>query len=170
MSGFHAARAPGQSTTAVAVQTLALGIGANTAIFSIVDGVLIRPLPSPQPDQLVALNRSLPRARHPRYQVSAPNFKDFRDQTQVLSGLTAIDRTAPALTGGAALAQTDPLLHRHQPEDRPRPGRQEAHRLHPGRWPLDRGSPGERRRHPRRRERAGRDEDGPGPLRRLDGA
>jgi putative ABC transport system permease protein len=88
------------------VLTLALGIGANTAIFSILDAVLLHPLPSPHPEQLVALNESLPRRGIPRYQVSAPNFKDLRDQAQVFSGLAAIDRDTVALTGGTAAAQT----------------------------------------------------------------
>lgn len=52
--------------TAVAVITLALGIGANTAIFSLVDGILLRPLPFPQPNRLVSISQSgVPKAYTP---------------------------------------------------------------------------------------------------------
>jgi len=70
--------------TSVAVLTLALGIGANTAIFSVVNAVLLRPLPFPNSDSLVALfetdlQRGLQRGSH-----SYPNFFDLRSQNTVL--------------------------------------------------------------------------------------
>ena len=71
--------------TAVAVFTLALGIGANTAIFSVVNAVLLRPLPVKAPEQLVALNNAGVGHRFPAF--SYPNYRDLRDQTRVLSDL-----------------------------------------------------------------------------------
>jgi predicted permease len=69
----------------IAVITLALGIGANTAIFSLVNTVLLRPLPVPQPEQIVAVNL---RGKSDSIQAfSYPNYKDFRDRNQALSGL-----------------------------------------------------------------------------------
>src|SRR6266540_5415443 len=68
--------------TAVAVLTLALGIGANTAIFSIINAVLLRPLPYPQPDRLVTLwERSAERGLEQGL-VSGPNFLDWREQSR----------------------------------------------------------------------------------------
>ena len=69
----------------IAVITLALGIGANTAIFSLVNTVLLRPLPVPQPEQIVAVN--LRGKSDSILAFSYPNYKDFRDRNQVLSGL-----------------------------------------------------------------------------------
>jgi putative ABC transport system permease protein len=78
--------------TAIAVITLALGIGANTAIFSLVNTVLLRQLPVSNPGQIVAV--SLTGKNDPILAFSYPNYKDFRDRNQVLSGLT-VYRFAP---------------------------------------------------------------------------
>src|ERR1700682_4677593 len=73
--------------TLIAVITLALGIGANTAIFSLVNTVLLRPLPVLHPEQIVSV--SLRGKSDPILAFSYPNYKDFRDRNQVLSGLLA---------------------------------------------------------------------------------
>jgi putative ABC transport system permease protein len=67
--------------TIVAVLTLAFGIGASTAIFSIVNGVLLRPLAYPQPDRLVLVYEMLP--RYGRFSVAPANFLDWRQQNTV---------------------------------------------------------------------------------------
>lgn len=78
-------RSPG--FTAVAVLSLALGIGANTAIFSLVNLLLLRPLPVAKPEQLVLLSNSGDAHSFPTF--SYPNYKDFRDKNDVFSGLVA---------------------------------------------------------------------------------
>jgi len=74
--------------TAIAVVTLALGIGANTAIFSLVNTVLLRPLPVPHPDQLVEVYGTLHNGADYTIQ-SYLNYKDYRDRNDVFSGLIA---------------------------------------------------------------------------------
>lgn len=72
---------------AVGIVSLALGIGANTAIFSLVNTVLLRSLPVAQPEEVVAVSV---RAKDDSISAfSYPNYKDFRDRNQVLSGLVA---------------------------------------------------------------------------------
>src|SRR6266550_1376664 len=71
--------------TATAIITLALGIGANTAIFSLVNMVLLRSLPVDHPEQVVSVS---PRGKgNAMLAFSHPNYIDFRDRNQVLSGL-----------------------------------------------------------------------------------
>jgi len=71
--------------TTVAVLTLALGIGANTAIFSVVNGVLLKPLPYPQPERLVTLWERAPERGIEQERVSGPNYLDWRAQNSVFT-------------------------------------------------------------------------------------
>src|SRR5579863_8101028 len=75
---------------AVAVVTLALGIGANTAIFSVVDAVLLRPLPFPQPERILAVHQAMPEKGIPRTGASYPNFLDWTRQSQSFEKLAAM--------------------------------------------------------------------------------
>ena len=73
--------------TVVAVATLALGIGANTAVFSVVNAVLLRPLPYPEPGQLVALYSRT--ADEPNASSSYPNFLDWAHDSRSFTDLAA---------------------------------------------------------------------------------
>ena len=67
--------------TLIAVLTLALGIGANTAIFSLVNGILLAPLPYREPDRLVRLIQSSPSLGLPTWGLSQANFAAYREQS-----------------------------------------------------------------------------------------
>lgn len=91
-------RSPGFTIAAVVV--LALGIGANTAIFSVVDAAILRPLPFSDPKALVMLWEAPPGYRYNR--VSPLNFLDWHDQNAVFAGLAAVSggaRTMPTRKG-----------------------------------------------------------------------
>jgi predicted permease len=71
--------------TLIAILSLALGTGANTAVFSLINTVLIRPLPIEKPNELLGLNNTTPNHSFPSF--SYPNYKDFRDRNEVFSAL-----------------------------------------------------------------------------------
>jgi putative ABC transport system permease protein len=83
--------------TLIAVVALALGIGANTAIFSVVNGVLLRPLPFEDPDKLVRLSEWSEQV--PGMSISYPNFLDWREQNKVFAGIAATQFDSYNLTG-----------------------------------------------------------------------
>lgn len=84
--------------TLLAVLTLALGIGANTAIFSVVNGVLLRPLPFREPDRLVMVS-TYGKLDNEAPTVSAPDFHDFRQRNQTFEALAGMLAVAATLTG-----------------------------------------------------------------------
>src|SRR6267142_6557152 len=85
------------SVTAIIVVVLALGIGANTAIFSVVNAALLRPLPYADPNSLVLLSEDSPNV--PQMTISYPNFLDWREQNKVFSGIAAMQFRSLNLTG-----------------------------------------------------------------------
>jgi putative ABC transport system permease protein len=84
---------------AVSVLTLALGIGANTAIFSVVDAVLLRPLPFPQPERIFAIHQAMPEKGIPKSGASYPNYLDWARQNHSFEKLAAMRSTTMALSG-----------------------------------------------------------------------
>ena len=86
--------------TAVAVIALALGIGANTAIFSIVNAVLLRPLPYSEPGQLVMVWMDYRVGGNKEDIHSWPNYADLRDQNRVFSSMAAYTTGGYNITGG----------------------------------------------------------------------
>jgi predicted permease len=91
-------RTPG--FTVVALLTLALGIGANTAIFSIVNGVLLQPLAYPEPDQLMYLTTRFPGLGFGQFWVSPPEYLEFRELNQSFAAVGAFTTGEVNLTAG----------------------------------------------------------------------
>src|SRR5687767_13248915 len=73
--------------TTIVVMTLALGIGANTAIFSVVNAVLLKPLPYREPDRLVTIEHLYPSLDNMQAPVSVRGFIDYRDSTESFSSM-----------------------------------------------------------------------------------
>src|SRR5918998_5167577 len=91
--------------TAVAVLVVALGVGANTAIFSVVNAVLLRPLPFEQPEQLVRVFGTNVRRNSLRRPHSFPNFADLRAQNSSFEAMSAYTGTSSALSTGESPEQ-----------------------------------------------------------------
>ena len=85
--------------TVVALIALALGIGANTAIFSVVNSVLLRPLPYKDPERLVMVWEDASKFGYPRDTPAAANYIDWRDQNTVFDGMAAMVEVSFNLTG-----------------------------------------------------------------------
>jgi putative ABC transport system permease protein len=85
--------------TAIAMLTLVLGIGANSAIFSVIDTVLLRPLPFPKPNELVAVWGRVSHTGGEKETESFPNYVDLRDQSQTLQSLASYTRAGTVFIG-----------------------------------------------------------------------
>jgi putative ABC transport system permease protein len=83
----------------IAVLTLALGIGANTAVFSVVDTVLLRPLPYYQPERLVVVSETETVSPNEELGVAAQEYLDYRDQNRTFSSVAAFESNGFNLTG-----------------------------------------------------------------------
>ena len=104
----HLSKSPGFSLTAVF--TLALGIGATTAIFSIVEGVLLRPLPFPHPEQLVVLSDTIQGAEingQNEAGVTGPDIVNYTRDTHSFSALGGLHAAAYELSGIGDPAQVN---------------------------------------------------------------
>jgi putative ABC transport system permease protein len=134
--------------TAIAVVTIALGMGANSAIFSVVHGVLLQPLPYQEPDRLVALYHC-PERYGRRTTMSGPNFWDVRRFSETLSDAAAYSRSRSILTGRGEPVRLDvaevsvnlfdvlgvaPAHGRTFREDESEPGRTRVAILSDGLW------------------------------------
>jgi putative ABC transport system permease protein len=145
--------------TAVALITLGLGIGATTAMFSVVDAVLLRSLPYHDPPRLVAIYDDRSRAGFPRTDFSPANYQDCRTQNHVFEGVAAIDENTFNLTGTTGdprkltgimstwdlfpLLGVQPLVGRTFSQEEDRPGNERvvliSYRLWLGRFAADPG-------------------------------
>jgi putative ABC transport system permease protein len=138
--------------TIVAVLTLALGIGANTAIFSVVNAVLLRPLPFYEPDRLMQVWHTPPQAAFPGiplFTVSPANFLDWRGQNQSFEAMSAYGfgrytltgtghpeaiRMVAATNGLFSILHAQPLLGRVFLDGEDQPGRDHEVVLSYGLW------------------------------------
>ena len=97
----------------VAVLTLALGVGVNTAIFSVVNAVMLRPLPFGEPDRLVRIYESNPERGWPQFSASDPNFLDWRAQATSWEALAASGGGTVSLATGDGGVEVVPGAQGH---------------------------------------------------------
>jgi putative ABC transport system permease protein len=93
------ARNPGFAC--VSILALALGVGANSAIFTVVQSVLLRPLPFPRSEQLIVVAERNLKAGFPRFSLSPGNYLDYRDHNHTFSGFAAFNNQGVNLSSGA---------------------------------------------------------------------
>src|SRR6185503_6842526 len=91
----------------IAIVTLALGIGANTAIFSVVNGILLRPLPFDHPERLVRVYVTVPDRGIKNNPASYLNFTDWRSRNSVFDAMAAYSGASATFTGGPAPEQIE---------------------------------------------------------------
>jgi predicted permease len=96
LAGRNLLRTPGFAL--VTIVTLALGIGANTAIFSVVNAVILRPLRYPQPDRLIYISSQFPLMGFNQFWISPPEFLEFQERTRAFSGVGAFATSQANLT------------------------------------------------------------------------
>jgi putative ABC transport system permease protein len=135
--------------TLVAISALALGIGVNSAIFSVVNTVLLRPLPYKDPERLMMVWEDSSRHGYPRDTPAAANYVDWRDQNQTFEGMAAIADVTLNLTGSGdperleghrvsanmfPLMGVEPQLGRTFTIDEDKPGNQKVVVLSDGLW------------------------------------
>ena len=147
-----------RSVSAIVILCLAIGIGINAVLFSVIDGVLIQPLPFPQADRLVVLNEVSERRGIREAGVSYPAMQDIRERAKSLSTVAASsgrvialsDRDEAERVQGAAITSNlfptlgvQPMLGRHFREDDDRPGAEPvvmlSHEVWQRRYHGDRG-------------------------------
>jgi putative ABC transport system permease protein len=95
--------------TLVAILALALGIGANTAIFSVVNAILLRPLPYPEPERIVQLNHNYPQINL-KASVSAFGYTIYKEQAKAFDQIAAISGGSLNLTGGGEPEQLQTMM------------------------------------------------------------
>ena len=84
----------------VTVVTLGLGIGANTAIFSVVNGVLLRPLPYPEPEELVMVTSAFPTMGFQKFWISPPEYLELRERSRSFEAIGAYRQSQVSIGGG----------------------------------------------------------------------
>ncbi|HEY6465149.1 MAG TPA: ABC transporter permease, partial [Candidatus Acidoferrales bacterium] len=101
-------RAP--AFTAIAVITIAAGVGANTAVFSILDGVLLKPLPYPHAGQLVGVWHSAPALNIPELNMAPANYFIYREQGRYFQGIGMYNGDSVSVTGNGPPEQVHAVV------------------------------------------------------------